>query len=44
MQGENSVDLKMLESIVNEDGINEPMVDESNMPTDEEYGDMLINE
>ncbi len=43
LQGENCVDLKMLEDIVNEDGIN-AMADVINMLTDEEYGDMLINE
>ena len=33
----------MLEDFVGEDGINY-MEDEGNMPTEEEYGDMLVDE
>jgi hypothetical protein len=37
LQGENSVDLKLLEDLVDDDGINS-MVGVGNMPIDEEYG------
>jgi hypothetical protein len=43
LQGEDGINLKMLEDFVWEDGINY-MNDEGNMPTEEEYGDMLVDE
>jgi hypothetical protein len=43
LQGENGVDLKFLEDLVDGDGI-DAMVGGDNTPTDEEYGDMLIDE
>jgi hypothetical protein len=43
LQGENGVDLKFLEDLVENDGIN-AMAEGDNMPIDEEYGDMLVDE
>jgi hypothetical protein len=43
LQGEDGVDLKFLEDLVDEDGI-DAMVGGDNMPMDEEYGDMLVDE
>jgi predicted ArsR family transcriptional regulator len=43
LQGENGVDLKFLEDLVENDGIN-AMAEGDNTPMDEEYGDMLVEE
>ena len=43
LQGENGTDLKFLENLVDDNGINS-MAEGDNMPMDEEYGDMLVDE
>jgi hypothetical protein len=43
LQGENGVDLKFLEDLVDDNGIN-AMTEGDIMPMDEEYGDMLVDE
>jgi len=43
LQGEDGVDLKMLEDYVDEDGIGN-MMDQDKAPTQEEYNDMVVEE
>jgi hypothetical protein len=43
LQAENGINLKFLEDLVDEDGIN-AMADGDNMLMDKEYGDMLVDE
>ncbi len=43
LQGEGGVDLKMLEDLVDDDGV-DAIIEGGIMPTEEEYGDMLIQE